>query len=352
MARSNEVPAHVFFVAVDGGPREALAPLATHCGAKLAATAGPAAEADAHWVERLKSEGAAALAVGTSDSARGRRIESAARRAAGSLGLPIVAIEDFPGNYCDVDGGSAALVVVESEAAKEICARKLAPRLTVPRIEAAPPVRYDAHRARVETLRQRTRSLWTSAGRIPVLWAGQPETEDGLHTLGVLAPHLASRDIELMFKAHPRDEGYAAGAYHALLRGVRWSDWTRASMAETLDAAPRLVVTQFSSLAVEAGFYGIPSLWLLLPDAGALRLRQKKGYAVPPLCLAGGAVLVTRAEGLGGVLERALTNVTERDRLITCFDAYFGGGAPAGGRIATWLGEIATPSPPGKQSPK
>ena len=316
------------FVAVDGGPREALAPVAEHFGVTLADVSCDAAGSDAHWAARLGP--ARVLIVGTSDSARGRLVETAARRAARRAGLPIAAIEDFPGNYWHADGGEADLVLAESAAAGDICLRKLGAQ--APAVAIVPPARYDGYRRRLTDLRRETASRWTAdpPGRYRVLWAGQPETDDCMRTLRALIPALKALDAEFLFKAHPRDSGYTSGEYGRVLdqAGLRWSDLTAASVEAALSAAPHLVLTQFSSVAIEGGFFGIPSLWVLLPDAGGTRLCSKKGYAEPPLCITSGAVCVTDARDCERALRLALTNEAQAS-LIRCFDTYFAVDRPA-----------------------
>lgn len=282
-------------------------------------TSAEAAE-DAHWRRVFDSRNAEVLVVGTSDSARGRRIEAAARRTARRAELPIVAVEDFPGNYDSVDDGDASLVVVESALARELYVRRLGER-AVP-VEVMSPARYDAYRDRLKELRDATAA---PRGAHRILWAGQPETQANLRTLDVLLPLLRAHDARLVFKAHPRDPGYTDGDYDALLKGagVPFEDLTAVSVADALDTAPHLVATQFSSVAVEAGFYGIPSLCVLLPDAGGALLRRKKGHAVPLFCTAGGAAFATDSHEAASELARALSDTSFRDGLIASFDRYF-----------------------------
>jgi hypothetical protein len=316
---------HALFVAVDGGARAAIAPIAQRCGRDLHDVSSEAAETAAYWSNAIDAAVPALLVVGTSDSARGRRIEAQARRTAQRARLPIVAIEDFPGNYYDVEDGAATAVIVESRSAGALCTRKLGSRTPVVEIVAA--ARYDPYRARLDALRRHTAQQWASdtAGPPTVLWAGQPETDDCMRTLVVLLPVLQHLGIEVAFKAHPRDAGYAAGTYREAFKaaGVRYRDITASSVDDALGAAPRLVVTQFSSVAIEAGFFGIPSLWILLPDAGGARLEQKKGYGVPPLALAGGAAMVGHAGELEATLDQALHHEPTRVNLMACFDDYF-----------------------------
>ena len=315
---------NALFVAVDGGAREALAPVAAQCGSALADCAAHEAESDAYWTQTIVSERPVLLVVGTSDSARGRIVEGAARTAAKRAGLPVVAIEDFPGNYYDVAGGEASLVLVESPAARALCIQKFGVR--APRVEVAIAARYDPYRARLAELRARTAQCWAAPARkTTVLWAGQPETDDALHTLRVLLPVLREHVVELLFKAHPRDAGYTAGAYRSLLEasGVAVSDLTSASVEDALSKAPWLIVTQFSSIAIEGGFFGVPSLWVLLPEAGGARLEEKKGYRMPPLCAAQGAAYAADTHALAEAFERTVCDLDFRKNLMRCFDDYF-----------------------------
>jgi hypothetical protein len=318
-------------VAADGGARETLEPVAAHWGSALADITSDAATTRTHWANAFAAAAPSMLVVGTSDSARGRTVEAAARRAASAARIPIAAIEDFPGNYVDVAGGEAALVLVESVTARDLCREKLGER--APAIAVVPPARYDSYRARLAQSRRDTRSRWAAdtRGERRVLWAGQPDTDDCMRTLAALLPALAARKAELQFKAHPRDAGYTSGSYapEIVNAGVRWTDLTGVGITEALATAPHLVVTQFSSVAIEAGFLGIPSLWLLLPDAGRSRLMEKKGYAIPPLCAAGGAALVTVAESVDQAVSQALEDADFRSRLLRRFDAYFDIGRPS-----------------------
>ena len=315
-----DVSLNALFVAADGGPRETLAPIARHCGLAVAAVTSDHAHEPTYWAREIERTSAALLVTGTSDSARGRRIESAARRAARSAGIPIASIEDFPGNHYEVIGGEASLVIVESASAREFCAWKCG----LESVEVFVPARYDDYRLRIAQLREDTRARWQAARGRTVLWAGQPETECCLRTLAAVLPLIKSAGAELLFKAHPRDEGYPA-RYDELLAtaGLHATDVTALSVAQALGRGPHLVVTQFSSLAIEAGFFGIPSLWVLLSDAGGESLEEKKGYHTPALCLAHGAAAAFSEQQLAHAFTRTLENGEHRLNLIRCFDDYF-----------------------------
>jgi len=315
-------------VAVDAGPRGTLRPIADHVAATLEPTASSAD--DAHWRDSIARRRPSLLIVGTSDSAAGRAIEASARRAARAAKLPIVAVEDFPGNYTPVADGDADLVVVESAAAREIYLHRLGSN--APATIIAAPARYDAYRRELASLRSATASRWRAPGRRPtVLWAGQPETAYAVKTLEVLAPVLRRHTVRLLFKAHPRDPGYTGGVYRPLLAtaGVDFTDVTPLGVVDALAQAPQLVVTQFSSVAVEAGFFGIPALCVLLPDAGGAHFLQKTGTALPPFCTGGASALCTERPELDRAFAAALNDDGLREALLRAFDSYFGVHAPA-----------------------
>jgi hypothetical protein len=323
------------FVAGDGGAREALHPLAAQCGSEVVSACA------AGWAAQLAQCGAALLVCGTSDSPEGRAIEIDARRAARDARLPVVAVEDFPGNYAPADGADATLLVVESSAAREIALARLGARC--PRVEAHAPARYDRYRAQFTGLRTATAARWAAQGAPEVLWAGQPETDDALSTLAVALPALRAAGAHLLFKAHPRDPGYASGAYARLLSDSEGdiTDVTPLDVAAALARAPRLVLTQFSSVAIEAGFYGIPGVWLLLAGAGGARLHEKKGYRVPPLLDAGAAAYASDVAQVPDLVQRSLTDLAWRDATIRRFDAYLKTGEAAAPRLAARLRELA-----------
>jgi len=302
------LPNSVALVAGDEGARAALQPLSAF-GARWDVPTGKAR----------------VLVSGTSQSDAGFAPESAARRQAASLGIPIVCIEDFPGNYREVDGAPTRLLVVEGEFSERLYrARLKAP----PPMAVVPPARYDP-------LRGAAPNPATDAPPFRVLWAGQPETVSCLATLEGVRDFLRSPDLELLFRAHPRDAGYAAGAYRALLGSLapRCSDASAAPLARLLREPLHLVLTQYSSVAIEAGFLGIPSVHVLLAGAGEALLESQKGYRVPMACDAGASFLVNDTRSLG-VLDQALRDAGARCSVLRKFDALYHTDRPQAGLLA------------------
>lgn len=318
----------VILAAGDDGPRHTLRPLATTLGVIINDDTGPARTRDAYWQDLIRTHKPRGLVCGTSDSPAGRAVEAGARRAATAAGLPILVVEDFPGNYRAEPGCNTRLLLVESAAAANLTRNRLGS--ACPQLQALSPARYDPYRRQAATRRTRIRELWAGNDKPSVLWAGQPETADCLATLAALRPLLAQMQLQLRFKAHPRDAGYSNSAYRDLLNDPVLSpiDVTALPVEAALLQAPRLVITQFSSVAIEAGFYGIPSLNVLLPGAGGDRLIEKKSCAVPPHCLEGAALHTHDPAQLAGMIHGAVTDESLRAGIIRCFDSYFSSDIP------------------------
>ena len=282
----------VAYVAADHGPRATLQALAAQL---------PGADS--------LDSGTELLICGASDSADGRAIEARVRIAAKQRAIPCVVIEDFPGNYSIVRGGEPSLLLVDSGLAMRLAQSKEGAL----NVQVVPAVRYDTLRRRLAELRRPT------SGANAVLWIGQPETDDSLATLRRLLPALAARAVPVWLRAHPRDAGYSHGAY----AGLDVEDVTSSALEDCLARRPRLVITQFSSVAIEAGFWGIPSLNVLFPDVGGTTLAAKKGYSVPPWCEEGAAFLLADPQETGNVLDRALGSIEARNSVRQAFDRYF-----------------------------
>ncbi|MGH8616782.1 MAG: hypothetical protein ACREUW_03760 [Burkholderiales bacterium] len=300
------------FVAYDDGPVRTIDPVARAAGARLVDTSAYGDSVEA-WRAWLSAQRPPVLVCGTSASIPGIATEMAARRAAAHLGIPVACIEDFPGNYAEVAAAPTRLLIVESGWSRDLyLARGHASPIAV-----ISPVRYDALRGQ---------PVACAAARAPyeVLWAGQPETAHNVATLEWVLRALRTLAPTVLFRAHPRDPGVARGAYapFAALLGERWIDVSAEPLAVTLAREFPLVVTQFSSVAVEAGFLGIPSLHVLLASAGGGALKTMKGYDTPAICAAGAAFLARDNTPPADVVA-ALTDETARQTVIARFvEAY------------------------------
>ncbi len=332
MACSSVNSCNVALVAFDGGARAAILPLAAYAGFDPV-DINPTHENEMH--EILSPGRYHGLVIGTSDSHAGRKFESKVVGVANNTGIPVIAIEDYPGNYRPAEGACADVVVVESEFGRSLVLDRWA--TDQPDVWVCNSARYDVLRQRSKQLRQYVSKRWCADSARWLLWAGQPESEDGLETLKRFLPTLAARDVKLLFKAHPRDAGYLAGAYQDLLvrTGIDYVDITASDLDAAMEYAPQVVLTQFSSVGVEAGFYGIPSVNILYPDVGGKRLSVKKGYNIPPWTQQGAAFSITAVAGQEEVLNAALNDDVARASSIRKFDAYFSVSELAGPALAT-----------------
>lgn len=308
-------------VAGDSGARETIRPLADgeHC--VIVEPDVPQAADAGYWDSLLADPRYVGLAVGTSDSPAGRTAEALARRAAARRDKPVFAIEDYPGNYWPMDDAPTRCLTIESKLVAEWQRVRLGPKC--PSLMVWPAPRYDPLRQRREELRQSIRHA-SGLPAAQVLWAGQPETEDNLASLAALVPALKACDARLLFRAHPRDPGYP-GCYRSLLghSGLDVEDVSSERLEDVLRRGPRALATQFSAVAVEAGFYGIPALHVLLPEAGGVRLMRKKGYSEPFAVRAGAAVMISKPSDVERVLGELLYDNGRRAHIMRQFDIYF-----------------------------
>lgn len=313
-------------VAIDAGACATLAPLQGYDGFQLIDNANIRCTTSEQWMVVLKQVGCASVIVGTSDSQYGYEVESAARVAAAETRLTTTVIEDYPGSYQPVEGANTDVLIVESAFARELHQKRLG--TACPQIWVCKNARYDPLRRIASELRKRVGKVWRSPSRSqqPIMWAGQPETEDSLNTLRYIAPDLAQMNAYLLFKAHPRDRGYESGIYKDLFQkyGLVYRDVTSLNLDRCMEFAPRAVFTQFSSVAIEAGFYGVPSVHILYKDIGFRRLYKKKGFGIPPWCTRKAAFLITDTREHSVVLSKALLDGEERASTIRNFDDYFG----------------------------
>ena len=312
-------------VARDNGARNALSPLTEYDIFSRPEIEVKQAQSPKFWEKIFKQEGCNGICVGTSDSKEGIAVESAARVAATRSRLPVFVIEDYPGNYRFVSEARTDLLVVENEFVRSLHQQAL--KTKCPSLWVCKAVRYDPLRRIAAGLRHKITRTWEIQGLKSnlVLWAGQPETEDAVQTLIRLAPTLVESQVCVLLKAHPRDGGYGSGVYEQLFNrySICYIDVTGYSLDECMGYGPRLVLTQFSSLAVEAGFYGVPSVHILYKDIGYKRLYEKKGFGVPPWCLEDAAFLITAVDHQEESLRLALVDEIERAKKISNFDRYF-----------------------------
>jgi len=332
----------ILFVAVHKGPYLSIAPLQAEFESKkvLFLVEGPAKEAcraggQAYWElskvvqqcgtidQFLKTQTVQAIITGTSDGLPEGNIEEQAVIAAVDMGISLFVIEDFPGNYRHRPGTKLDGLFVEDEMTRDVHAScGVPPEL----IYCAGNPRYDGlHAVDREALRVGTRARLALGDEQVILWAGQPEAARSFDAFARLVPCLVQAGVTVLFKAHPRDRLYREGAYRPLLSGIRQvKDVTDERETAGLCCAADLVITQFSSVGVEAGYLGTPALYVLFDDLGKAYLRQHKGYEIVPWVERGCAFAMDSKSEMHNVIVTALFNEEARSQVRDNFSRWYG----------------------------
>ena len=341
----------VVFAAVHMGPYQSIAPLEPRLDARAvwavdgiarrhrAGRGEPfvdaAAITEAGGAPRfLEQVGARAVVRSTSDDVEGSNLEDTLSAAAAVRNVPVVIVEDFPGNFHTPRDGRLDALCVETDATAALHAARGVPRA---RIHVTGNPRYD-HLRSVDVAARRA-GLRTELGLgsdAVALWIGQPDAGDSFATLEAVLPALRAAKATLLFRAHPRDVAYAEGRYAELLgtAGGAVHDVTAVADVVGLCCAADLVVTQFSSVAVEAGYLGTPALFVLLPDLGGAYIRKGKGYAIPPWCKENCAFLLDDVKMAADVVSRALYDPVAREAVRVNFARRYATRPPSASAVA------------------
>lgn len=265
----------------------------------------------------------AAVIRSSSEGVDGTNVESLLASVAAERDVPVFVVEDFSGNFWAKPEERVDALFVEDEATAK---RHLARGIPRERVYATGNPRYDALR-KIDRLAKRAetrRALGLSDENV-VLWVGQPHGRDSYRTLELLLPHFKEAGATLLFRAHPRDLAYRGGKYAPLLAaaGIAGLDVSQLSDVIGLCCASDLVVTQFSSVAVEAGYVGTPALFALFDEVGGRYFRTHKGYAVPPWCENGSAFLIDDAKMGSAVINRAMHDGEARRAILENFARHY-----------------------------
>lgn len=270
------------------------------------------------WQDFFLEQELSGVIVGTSRSSKGQYSEYLCRYFANQFGVRVVVIEDYPGNYQHYKDLYTDLLIVESDSRIEK-SRLLYNHSQVDAIEKGAAIRYSVINKGDHDCQAALKD------RKSVLWIGQPEYDDCIKTLSRVVDDLASLNVKLLFKAHPRDLGYKGNKYSNLVKdsGIEMIDVSQCSLDECAAFCPDAVITQFSSMAIEMGFYGIPSAYLLFSDVGGARLYDMCSYRYPELCSEGGALLIDETKGQRQKLDKLINGGNYRRKMMKSFDNYF-----------------------------
>lgn len=280
------------------------------------------------WLRALNP---AALVRGTSEIPAARNHEARLAEAAVRLGIPVFAIEDFPGNYGDDPSAPSLLFVEHASSRLHHIARGHDHR----RVRAVGALRRPGRAPRLTRAAARRRYGLARDARV-VLWAGQPDARACAGTLRALSGVLDSETDAILYRAHPR----ARAVPPPFFKHARVVDVSREPDATSAVRASDAVLTQFSSLAVEAGALGVPGIFVLLPKWGRRYLRARTGLDDLPWPQAGAAFAVRRAAEARAVIRRAIGDRHARARALRRWRALSRRGAGAAAAVAAVIERI------------
>jgi hypothetical protein len=305
-------------VGFDQGPNQLVNMISSQTSLKQLSFNSNQNESFGRFADYISENGYQGLLCSTSQSDCGFELESNIRRAFTLLGLPVVCIEDFPGNYKDIVGSITEILVVEGDFSINIYKDKLA---LTSHILQCPSIRYDCLRARQSNFKKAKKNRKSFS----VLWAGQPEFEVNFSTLKTLIPALKEFSVTLLFKAHPNDTEYQKGSYDHYFNaaGLRWLDASDAKIDSCLFDQVDLVITQFSSLAIEAGFYNVPALNILFEDAGKMLLLKRTGSLTTNTIYHGASFFINERRDVLDCLKIALSDLNAREKVLLNFDRIY-----------------------------
>jgi len=274
----------------------------------------------------LSSGNIKAIVRGSSEEDDMFNVENLASAAATNVGLPVFVIEDYPGNYWKPLAHRVDGLFVEPQQDLDVhLVRGLDPEVVYPmgnpRYSKLLSVDVNQFRTGIRE------TLGLSKNQPVFLWAGQPDNKNSYMTLDrVLANFRPNApDVVLLFRSHPRDEYYLSGIYQTLLDkvDVRTIDVSDYEDPIQLYCGVDLVVTQFSSAAIEASYLGIPAVFVLFEDLGKQHLELAKGYGLPPWCHGGSSFLIESEEQIASIMEEGLFDKISRERVLNNFDRFF-----------------------------
>ena len=281
----------------------------------------------------------------SSEDVSERNVEGLASEAAKAVGIPVVVVEDYPGNYRFAPHERLDRLFIEHASLIQLHESR---GMDSNYIYITGNPRYNELTS-VDSGKRRTatRAMLGIQGERVLLWAGQPDGENSYMTLERIFDSCIDGDVLLIFRAHPRDPIYASGRYQDLLSRCpkKVVDMTKYRDVIDLYCAADLVATQFSSAGAEAGHLGVPSLFVLFDDLGKTYLRSFKGYDLPPWCSDGCSFLIEAQGDVRAVLEEALFNDRSREAVISNFKQKFSLDISPAKAIAAHIRHLSDASP-------
>ncbi len=251
-------------------------------------------------------------------------LEVLASISANTLDIPVYVVEDFPGNYRKVHGEQIERLFIEQESLMDLHEERGVDRSI---IRVSPNPRYQNMLAfNIEELHKQVVSKLGLGSQPHIMWAGQPDGTNSFRTLLRVLKHYKNREATILFRAHPQDTLYHSGYYESLFTTVDINiiDVSQYDNIVELYSVSDVVMTQFSSTAVEASHIGIPAIFVLFNDIGKPHLELLKGYDTIPYTQNECSFLIETKEDIQVTLDRAIYDQTLRDRVIDNFSREYG----------------------------
>lgn len=297
-------------VGVDHGPYETLTPLGNNAAFSIFKFSGHPVD----WRDLFRSQNFDGVILSTSRSNAGAQLELECILAANHLNLFTAVIEDYHFNFQANSALKVNLLLVENQKVRDEYINKF--ENSIDAIHEGALVRYSS-------IAHQDCNLVSRGSN--VLWIGQPETSPSIEVLKQMLPILQEANIVLHFKAHPRDDGYALGSYRDLFTrfGKHFIDVSDLPIPSCIALAPSLLITRFSSLAITAGYFGIPSLHILYNEIEKDYYKKMYSDRFPVICELGASFLISSKNDQKQELFRAIFDENARNTVFQNFNKYY-----------------------------
>lgn len=272
----------------------------------------------------LRDSGTTKIIRSCSETSNKLNLEVLTSISANELNIPVYVIEDFPGNYCHIHEAQIDRLFIEQESLIELHEGRGVDRSVI--MVASNPRYHNMLTFDVAQYRKVGVSNLQLGPEPHIMWSGQPDNLNSFRTLSRIVEHYNTREATILFRAHPQDSLYDSGYYGSLLdnRSIKIIDVSSYDNIIELYCASNIVMTQFSSTAVEASHLGIPAVFVLFRDIGKPYLKQLKGYDTIPYTLNGCSFHIELEEDIQPILDQAIYDQKHRDVILNNFNHHYG----------------------------
>ncbi len=272
----------------------------------------------------LRDSGVTNIIRSSSETSNKLNLEILTSISANKLNIPVYVIEDFPGNYHHIYEEHIERLFIEQESLIALHeGRGVDPSI----IKVVSNPRYH-NMLKYDVAQYRKQGISNlQLGPEPhIMWCGQPDCSNSFKTLSRIIEYYNTKEVTILFRAHPQDDLYNSGYYGPLLNNssINIIDVSTYDNIIELYCASKIVMTQFSSTAVEASYLGIPAVFVLFRDIGKPYLKRLKGYDTIPYTLNECSFHIELEEDIQTTLDNAIYDETYRDIILNNFNDHYG----------------------------